>query len=155
VVARREADPAGFSVWPGDEWLEHVAQQGEHTAMGWSVDPSGLEELLVRLDRDYGGLPIVVTENGAAYDDRVDADGGIRDHDRVAYLDGHLRAAHRALDTGVDLQGYFVWSLLDNFEWAEGYAKRFGIIHIDFETLQRTPKESARWYAGVIARGGL
>ena len=99
-----------------------IPQEGEHTTMGWVVDPGGLEELLLRLGSDYGGLPLLVTENGAAFDDRVEPDGRVRRPDRVAFLDGHLRAVHRALEAGVDLRGYFVWSLLDNFEWAEGYA---------------------------------
>ncbi len=155
IAARSEPAPGGFIVWPGDEWVEPLPQQGEHTTMGWVVDPSGLEELLRQLHTDYGGLPLLVTENGASYEDRLEGDGSVADGDRVSFLDGHLRAVHRALDAGVDLRGYFVWSLLDNFEWAEGYAKRFGIVHVDYETLRRTPKESARWYSRVIAAGGL
>ena len=108
--------------------------------MGWVVDPGGLEELLLRLGADYGGLPLLVTENGASFDDRVEPDGSVRDLDRVAFLDGHLRAVHRALEAGVDLRGYFVWSLLDNFEWAEGYSKRFGVVHVDYETLASDPE---------------
>src|SRR5205814_9509687 len=106
------------------------------------------------LQREYG-LPMIVTENGAAFDDAVDGDGAIRDLDRIAYLEQHVRAAHRALEDGADLRGYFVWSLLDNFEWAEGYAKRFGLVYVDFETQRRIPKDSARWYSGLIADNGL
>ena len=95
-----------------------------------------------------------MTENGAAYDDRLE-DGAVHDPDRIAYLDGHLHALHRALEAGVDVRGYFVWSLLDNFEWAEGYAKRFGVVYIDYETLERIPKASARWYSRVIGRNAL
>jgi beta-glucosidase len=122
--------------------------------MGWPVDASGLSELLVRLHRDYG-LPMIVTENGAAFDDVVRVDGAVHDADRVSYLEQHVRAAHDALQNGADLRGYFVWSLLDNFEWAEGYAKRFGIVYVDYETQRRIPKESARWYRDVIAANGL
>jgi beta-glucosidase len=114
-----------------------------------------LERLLLRLSADYPGLPIVVTENGASFDDRPAPDGSIDDDRRVAFLDRHLRALHRALDAGADVRGYFVWSLLDNFEWAEGYAKRFGIVYVDYETLRRVPKSSASWYADVIASNGL
>jgi beta-glucosidase len=155
VLARRSEPAPDFTLWPGDEWIEALPQEGEHTTMGWVVDPGALEELLVRLDTDYGGLPLLVTENGASYDDRVEPDGSVLDLDRVAFLDGHLRAIHRSLEAGADIRGYFVWSLLDNFEWAEGYSKRFGVVHIDYETLRRTPKESARWYARVISARGL
>ena len=151
LAARADPGPADWTVWPGDQEIVHAPQEGEHTAMGWVVDPSGLERLLLRLHADYPGVPLIVTENGAAYDDRLEPDGTVRDDGRIAYLDGHLRAAHRALGAGADLRGYFVWSLLDNFEWAEGYSKRFGIVFVDYENLRRVPKESARWYSRVIA----
>jgi len=154
IAARGASAPGGFTVWPGDELIEHVPQNREETAMGWPVDAGGLEELILRLAADYPGMPIVVTENGAAYDDRVEG-GAVLDTARIGYLDQHLRAVHRGLEAGADVRGYFVWSLLDNFEWSEGYAKRFGIVYVDYETLERIPKESARWYARVIARGGL
>jgi beta-glucosidase len=109
----------------------------------------------VSLSREYPGLPLYVTENGAAYPDTFTEDGEIRDTDRIAFLDGHLRASHTAIEQGVDLRGYFCWTLLDNLEWAEGYAKRFGLVHVDFETQKRTLKDSARWYAGVVGRNGL
>ena len=126
------------------------------TAMGWPVEPDGLRELLVRLHRDYPGLPpVYITENGAAYDDYVDPEGGVDDEERVAYLSGHLFAVHEAIGAGVDVRGYFCWSLLDNFEWAEGYAKRFGLYFVDYRTQERIPKASARWYAGVVRRNGL
>ena len=96
-----------------------------------------------------------MTENGAAFDDAPDDRGLVPDTARIRFLDGHLRAAHRAIQEGVDLRGYFVWSLLDNFEWAEGYAKRFGIVYVDFPTQRRLPKDSALWYRDTIARGGL
>jgi beta-glucosidase len=125
------------------------------TDMGWPVDPTGLGEILLRIRRDYGDLPLLITENGAAYPDRVDPDGRVRDADRVAYLRSHLAAVHEALSAGVDLRGYFVWSLLDNFEWAMGYGKRFGLFHVDYRTQRRTWKDSARWYREVIRANGL
>ncbi|HLL65825.1 MAG TPA: GH1 family beta-glucosidase [Micromonosporaceae bacterium] len=126
------------------------------TAMGWPIEPSGLTELLTRLARDYPGVPLMITENGAAFDDKPDPDGDrVPDPDRIAYLDGHLRAAHDAIAAGVDLRGYLAWSLLDNFEWAEGYQKRFGLVYVDYETQQRIPKDSAIWYRDVIRRGGV
>ncbi|MFF9012697.1 GH1 family beta-glucosidase [Streptomyces sp. NPDC014870] len=128
---------------------------GPRTAMDWPVDAAGLHELLVRLRDELPGVPLMITENGAAYDDYADPEGAVHDPERVAYLDAHLGAAHRALADGVDLRGYFLWSLLDNFEWAYGYGKRFGIVHVDFASQRRTPKDSARWYAEVIRRGGL
>jgi beta-glucosidase len=126
------------------------------TQMGWPVEPDGLTELLVRLQRDYPTLPpIYITENGAAYDDYVDPEGDVDDEERIAYLDGHLRALHEAIAQGVDVRGYFCWSLLDNFEWAEGYSKRFGLVFVDYPTQRRIPKASSRWYADVVARNGL
>ena len=105
--------------------------------------------------RDYPGVPLYVTENGAAFADEKSHDGEVHDPVRVDYLDAHFRAAHRAIADGVDLRGYFVWSLLDNFEWSFGFSKRFGLIHVDYETLERTPKDSARWYAEVTRANGL
>jgi beta-glucosidase len=120
------------------------------TAVGWPVQPDAMRELLVGLREDYPGLPpVFITENGAAYPDEVSADGSVHDPLRVSYLHQHLLALHGAMSAGVDVRGYFVWTLLDNFEWAEGYAKRFGIIHVDHADQRRTPKTSARWYARV------
>jgi beta-glucosidase len=127
----------------------------ETTAMGWPVEPDGLTELLVRLHEEYNQIPIYITENGRAVYDYVDPEGGVDDEERVSYLDAHFRAAHEAIERGVDLRGYMVWSLLDNFEWAEGYSKRFGIVFVDYGTQRRIPKMSARWYKGVIERNGL
>ena len=115
------------------------------TDMGWEVFPGGLSELLARLHADYSLPPIFITENGAAYPDRV-VDGRIADVDRIDYLRSHIAAMADAIDIGVDVRGYFVWSLLDNFEWADGYSKRFGLIHVDYETQRRTLKDSALWY---------
>nr|WP_308288233.1 GH1 family beta-glucosidase [Streptomyces corallincola] len=135
------------SPWPGaDDVLFHHTP-GERTEMGWSIDPTGLHELLMRYTREAPGLPLYVTENGAAYDDRPDADGRVHDPERIAYLHGHLGAVHRALADGADVRGYYLWSLMDNFEWSYGYGKRFGAVYVDYPTLTRTPKSSAHWYA--------
>ena len=121
------------------------------TATGWEIYPDALYEVLVRLHREYGVEALYVTESGAAFDDERGPDGGVDDPDRVAYLGRYLDAALRARADGVPLEGYFVWSLLDNFEWAEGYSKRFGIVYVDFETLERVPKSSFSWYRDRIA----
>ena len=156
VGARRDgpadAEPA---TWPGEEAIEVFPSSGGTTAMGWPVDASGLHELLTRLRSEYTALPLYVTENGAAYDDQPNQDGFVDDVNRVEYLESHLRAAQVALAAGVNLRGYFVWSLLDNFEWAEGYGRRFGIVYVDYKTQRRTPKQSALWYKAVIAANGL
>ncbi|MFD6261447.1 GH1 family beta-glucosidase [Micromonospora chalcea] len=150
-------DGTGGDAYPGTAGaVEFLPPAGPLTDMGWSIEPAGLTRLLERVAADYPGLPLVITENGGAFPDTdVDELGGVADADRVAYLDGHLRAAHEAIARGVDLRGYLVWSVLDNFEWAEGYRKRFGIVHVDYLTQRRTPKRSARWYQEVIARNGL
>ncbi|AJE46903.1 GH1 family beta-glucosidase [Celeribacter indicus] len=125
-------------------WPPTRTAQGHRatTQMGWEIFPEGLHRILTRLARDHvGGLPVVVTENGMAWDDRV-RDGRVDDPERCAYIRDHLAAMHRARADGVNLAGFFYWSLLDNYEWAFGYEKRFGIVHVDFETLQRTPKAS-------------
>ena len=118
------------------------------------MEPEGLTAVLTRIHREYGPAKILITENGAAFEDEPGVDGFVQDDRRVAYLREHLAAANRALDQGVPLAGYFAWSLLDNFEWAEGYAKRFGVVGVDFPTQARTPKASARWFADLIARSG-
>jgi beta-glucosidase len=116
------------------------------TDMGWEIYPSGLTELLLRLHRDWRVPPLYIKENGAAFRDEVAADGRVHDGERVAYLAAHIAAVGEALAQGVPMAGYMVWSLLDNFEWASGYAKRFGIVHVDYATQRRTPKDSALWY---------
>jgi beta-glucosidase len=141
--------------WVGARDVEFVQRGLPRTEMGWEIDPSGLYEVLTRVHREYPPIPLFVTENGAAFADEPAPDGSVPDPDRIAYLDGHFRAAHRAIEEGVDLRGYFVWSLMDNFEWGHGYSKRFGLVHIDYETLQRTPKDSARWFAAVTRSNGL
>ena len=120
----------------------------EVTDMGWEVFPRGLSELLTRLHRDYGLPPVYIMENGAAYRDQL-VDGRVADVDRIRYLQSHIAAMADALEAGVDLRGYFVWSLLDNFEWADGYSKRFGLVHVDYETQRRTLKDSAIWYRSL------
>ena len=139
------------SPWPGCEDVEFLEPEGELTAMGWNIEPRGLYDLLVALDTAYEGLPLAVTENGAAFDDVVGEDGRIHDERRVAYLQAHLAEVSAAVADGADVRGYFVWSLLDNFEWAYGYDKRFGIIHVDYETQQRRLKDSARFYGDLVA----
>jgi beta-glucosidase len=124
------------------------------TEMGWEICPGGLFDLLTRLARDYARFPMIITENGVALTEEPAKDGHVHDERRIEYLGGHLRHALRAMGSGVRLEGYFVWSLLDNFEWANGYAKRFGITRVDFRTQARTWKASARWYQEVIASGG-
>jgi beta-glucosidase len=146
------------SAWPGADNIEFLPQPGPYTQMGWNIEPSGLEELLLAVHAEFPALPLMITENGAAFDDVVvnDADGGaggsaVHDTDRIDYLRRHLSAAHRVLEAGVDLRGYFVWSLMDNFEWGYGYSKRFGIVRVDYDTLERLPKDSAHWYAELAA----
>lgn len=128
--------------------IEEVAGPLPVTAMGWEICADWLEEFLIRTHDTFGGkLPIYVTENGMA------SHSGMEDTDRIEYLKQHFKAAQSALNKGVDLRGYFVWSLMDNYEWALGYDKRFGLVHVDFESMQRTPKESYRWIQSVLARG--
>ncbi|MFG2947508.1 GH1 family beta-glucosidase [Streptomyces adustus] len=115
------------------------------TDFGWAVVPEGLTELLTGFRERYGDRlpPVVITENGCSYE-------GVDDQERIAFLDGHVRALHRALEQGVDVRGYFVWSLMDNFEWAEGYQRRFGLVHVDYDTLERTPKASYHWLRDAL-----
>jgi beta-glucosidase len=123
----------------------------ERTAMGWPVVPSSLTDLLVRLKRDYGDVPLLITENGAAFDDELDGVVVVDDERRVEYVKQHVEALERAQAEGVDVRGYYVWSLLDNFEWEYGYEKRFGIVFVDFPTQRRILKRSALWYRDLIA----
>ena len=130
-------------------------ERATYTETGWEVFAPGLEETLRWVRQRYGELPLYVTENGAAFPDPAQAPpGGVDDPLRVAYLRDHLRAVRGALGAGCDVRGYFVWSLLDNLEWAHGFSKRFGIVHVDFPTQRRTPKASARFYASVVAANG-
>ncbi len=122
------------------------------TAMGWEIRPAGLTDLLVRLNNDYPGVSLVITENGAAFDDVADETSFVHDADRVEYLATHLGAVADAQEAGVDVRGYFAWSLMDNFEWSFGYDKRFGIVRVDYDSLVRTPKQSAIWWRDAIRR---
>jgi beta-glucosidase len=121
------------------------------TDMGWEIDPTGLRNLLVRIARQHGNIPVYITENGSAWPDEVADDGAVHDADRTAYLHHHLAAVHDAIDAGADVRGYFAWSLMDNFEWAFGYSKRFGLVHVDYRSQKRTVKDSGRAYAEVIS----
>jgi beta-glucosidase len=131
-----------------------VPKDSPKTDMGWEVYPEGLYDLLMRLKNDYGNPALFITENGAAYADRVVSKGQVQDDDRIDYLASHLREARRAIEHGVKLQGYFLWSLMDNFEWGFGFSKRFGITHVDYRTQARTWKKSGSWYQLVIATNG-
>jgi beta-glucosidase len=146
--------PAWIRNAPGDGVLEatQVSPDPPTTAMGWAVRPEGLREILARMRDEYGNPPIFVTENGACYDDPPANNGHVADPERLAYLRTHLGAIAEARAKGCDVRGYYVWSLLDNFEWEHGYQRRFGIVHVDYETQQRTPKASARWYREYIRR---
>ncbi|NNG06016.1 MAG: beta-glucosidase [Inquilinus sp.] len=125
------------------------------TSMGWEIDGGGLSETLLRLKDDYRNPPVFITENGAAFDDIPAEDGRVHDGDRIDYLREYIEAVASARTGGADVRGYFAWSLLDNFEWAEGYDRRFGLVHVDFETRDRTPKDSFRWYAELAHEGIL
>jgi beta-glucosidase len=148
----RESDPAK-RVATDNRYAEVPMPGVRRTAMGWAVAPHTFTDLLVGLKGRYGDAlpPLHITENGSAEDDEVSPDGAVHDSDRVAYLRDHLTALRSAMDTGVDVRGYYVWSLLDNFEWAFGYDKRFGIVRVDYATQQRTPKDSYHWYRALIA----
>jgi beta-glucosidase len=146
---------AADEAWPGSEDIRFCpVDDVPATAMGWPIVPNGLSRLLVRLADDYPEAGLIITENGAAFDDVVE-DGRVHDTGRTGYLDHHLRAVHAAIADGADVRGYLVWSLLDNFEWAYGYGRRFGIVHVDFDTQQRLFKDSALWYREVIKQNGL
>lgn len=144
-------DPALVS-GEGEAWLGadpeevHVSQGLPVTHMGWEIDPSGLFDVLQRLAGDSGGIDLYVTENGCAFEDTVE-DGAVHDVDRTDYYEGHLRAVKEAIHAGIPLRGYFAWSLLDNFEWAWGYSRRFGIVHVNYETQERIVKDTGHWYA--------
>ncbi|MET7896595.1 GH1 family beta-glucosidase [Streptomyces mirabilis] len=159
VRLKRDFDPstesAGGTPFPGSERIEFV-RRGElgRTAMDWGIEPRGLEDHLVALSKEFPGLPIMVMENGAAFEDVViEADGrrAVVDRDRTQFLIDHVTATHRARERGAHVVGYLVWSLLDNFEWAMGYGPRFGIIRVDYDTQARIPKLSAHWFAELCA----
>ena len=140
------------SPWIGAEHITFPTRGLPRTAMGWEVNPDGLRRLLVRLGEEYPTLPpLYVTENGAAYNDAVSTDGSVHDPERTQFILDHIAAVGRAIDAGADVRGYFVWSLLDNFEWSWGYNKRFGIVRVDYETMARTVKDSGHAYSALIA----
>jgi beta-glucosidase len=147
-----EVEPA---MWPGSDRAYSLPQAGPQTDMRWLIDASSLTDLLIDAHRSTHGIPVMITENGAAFVDDLRPDGTVQDGDRIAFLHQHLAAVHAAIEAGVDVRGYFLWSLMDNFEWAYGYSQRFGIVHVDFATQVRTPKASARWYQQVIRDNGL
>ncbi len=157
-AARVEADghgQGGASAWPACDDIEFPQQPGPYTDMGWSIDARGMHELLTRLAADYPEVDLYVTENGAAYPDVVGEDGAVHDEERIGYLRQHLAAVQQAIRAGANVKGYYLWSLLDNFEWAYGYSKRFGIVHVDYDTQKRTVKDSGHWYADVIGRNAV
>ncbi|MDQ1718899.1 MAG: beta-glucosidase [Pseudonocardiales bacterium] len=159
VTGRWVNDPsqadAGPSAYPGTDRAFSIPQPGPYTDMGWPIRPEAFTELLVRVSKDYPDIPLVITENGCAYPDVLSADGAVHDPDRIDYVARHLGAVHAAIEAGADVRGYYLWSLMDNFEWAWGYSKRFGMVHVDYDTLVRTPKDSALWFRDVIATNAV
>jgi beta-glucosidase len=145
---RRETVSANSDV-PFD-WQSEPPAGAETTELGWHVAPDGMRDILFEIQRRYSPSEIVVTENGAAYDDVAESDGSVRDAQRQSYLARHLAMLADARDAGVPVTGYYVWSLLDNFEWSFGYTKRFGLVRVDFETQRRTVKQSGHWYQSLI-----
>jgi beta-glucosidase len=132
-----------------------TAPDQEVTEMGWGVYPEGMYEMLGQLHFGYNLPAYYITENGAAYRDRVNSDGQVDDPARISYIRRHLERVHQAIAIGIPVRGYFVWSLLDNFEWTFGTSKRFGLVHVDFRTQKRTPKASAKWYQKVIRENAI
>ncbi len=148
-------NPTTISAGPGDGLILR-APTGPATAMGWPIDPAGLYDVLTHMRQEYtGALPLIVSENGASFRDYLDPEGRCHDPERVDFLRDHLRETHRAVADGVPLAGYFVWSLLDNFEWDSGYRERFGLVYVDYPTQRRVPKTSFDWYRNVIAADGF
>ncbi|MFP3915329.1 MAG: GH1 family beta-glucosidase [Actinomycetota bacterium] len=146
-----DPESPGMGEFPGADGAVLARPPGELTEMGWGVEPEGLTDVLLRVSRQAPDLPLYVTENGAAYRDEVGEDGEVRDPRRIAYLRSHIEAVAEAIRRGADVRGYFVWSILDNYEWARGYSVRFGLVRVDYETLERTVKASGRWYRDFIA----
>lgn len=142
VVGDGKSEPVGVTV--------HQPEEAQYTEMGWEVDPDGLYQLLMRVQRDYGPRRVYITENGAAFPDVLQPGGQVDDPQRVEYLHDYLFAAHRALEEGAPLKGYFVWTLMDNFEWAHGFSKRFGLVYVDYATQARFIKQSGHWYRRMI-----
>ena len=167
AVSRRAPDTASADApfvrhldahLPAADGIHTVPRGLPTTPMGWEIQPEGLTRLLLRLQAEYtgpAGVHLAITENGAAYDDVVGPDGQVHDPGRRDFLAAHVRAVHAAIAQGADVRAYFAWSLLDNLEWTWGFTKRFGIVHVDFATLARTPKSSGRWLAQVAARNAV
>lgn len=139
-----------------DQYVQlSIDDNWEKTSMGWAIVPWGCQKLLSWIHQRYDAPNIIITENGCSYNDNLDIDGSCLDEKRIYYFDQYLTACHAAIQDGIQLKGYFLWSLFDNFEWALGYEKRFGIVHVDFETQLRTPKASAYWYSKVMAQNAV
>ncbi|MCZ2825486.1 MULTISPECIES: GH1 family beta-glucosidase [unclassified Modestobacter] len=150
-TVRGLSEPSGkHPTFIGAERVQDLEPEGPTTTMGWGISPEAFTALLTRISGIAPGLPLFITENGSAWPDEVSADGQVHDPERVDYLLRHLAAMTEAIEAGADVRGYFAWSLLDNYEWARGYAQRFGLVHVDYDTQVRTPKDSARTYAEVI-----
>lgn len=135
--------------------VEKLRPEGTYTDMDWEIYPQGLYDILSRIKEDYGDISIYITENGAAFRDSVDYNKNIHDTERISYIKEHLKVVHKAIQDGIRVKGYFVWSLLDNFEWTYGYSKRFGVVYMDFETQERMVKDSGWWYRNVIGNNGV
>ncbi|MDP9116629.1 MAG: GH1 family beta-glucosidase [Actinomycetota bacterium] len=150
IVGAVPADPLQPLLWAGTDDVFQHAPPPPRTGMGWTIDAAGLTELLARTAIEFPGMPIMITENGAAFEDELEEGGEYRDEQRALYLREHIAAVGAAADAGVDIRGYFAWSLLDNFEWAWGYGQRFGLVHVDFDTQQRRPKYSAQVYRDIV-----
>lgn len=145
-----------FNPKAGPLQAEGVAPEGaEFTEMGWEIYPPGIYEIIMRVWKDYHPKKIYITENGAAFADEIAPDGGVHDPKRIDYLREHFIQAHRAIEEGANLCGYFIWTLMDNFEWAHGFTKRFGIVYTDYPTQRRIMKDSALWYKNVIKENGV
>jgi beta-glucosidase len=147
-----------FSNWyskGSDEFPKRVQQNHPVTDRGWIVYPDGFREMLVNFKKEYGNIPVYIMENGASYPDVVSPDGKVHDNERAAYYQGYIRSLHKAINQGVDVRGYFAWSLLDNFEWEQGYSSRFGLVYVNFSTLERIVKDSGKMFGKVIRENGL
>ncbi|HZM77071.1 MAG TPA: GH1 family beta-glucosidase [Candidatus Limnocylindrales bacterium] len=153
LVGAEVASPSSPQ-FPGTEGIVFLPQNVPTTGMGWPIDADGLRKTLLRVAEDYPGVPLIITENGASFPDTVRT-GKVNDLERISYIADHLAAVHDALSAGVDMRGYVAWSLMDNFEWAYGYDKRFGLVHVDYSTQERLLKDSALWFRKVIADNGF
>lgn len=144
-----------FGGWLKARLEPYAAPLWGHTQMGWGINPAGIKAEVMNIKENYGNPPLILTENGCAAPDIPDQNGYVDDRDRIRFLRAHLIQLHQAVEEGANLHGYYVWSVFDNFEWERGYTKRFGLVRINFDTLERTPKHSAYWYRDVIHRNGV